>query len=111
MLIRVYFLVTMMIACALTVSQYIGWRFPLVATSPRLNPGVAMGVVVATETAWLATNVVALVVARKTWANPSGFTLKLLACAIAISFPLQLFLGHLAIRELLDFMDAALPSE
>ena len=102
---KILILITMMVAFAITVSQFIGWRFPLATTSAHgLNPILAIVIVIATEIAWFTTNVFAIVTVRKAWKNPPNFMCKLVAFAITLSLPSQVFLGHLAIRDLLAFM-------
>ena len=95
-----------MVAFASVVFQFTGWRFPLATTSARLlNPRLAIGVVICTEIAWFATNIYTVVVLKRCWKSPPGCMLQAEATIACVSFPIQVFLGHTAIRELIDFMD------
>ena len=94
-----------MIAFACAVSQFIGWRFPLATTSAStVNPNPGIWFVMITEIAWFATNVYTVILLRRNWRSPPGPTIHAVTAIVCISFPAQVFLGSLAIRDLRDFI-------
>ena len=101
------FLIAMMFAFVCVVSQFIGWQFPLTATATRsFNPKLSIAVVIATEILWLATNAYAVMVLRCNWKTPPGRARGVAAATVSLSFPAQVFLGHLAIRDLRTFLES-----
>lgn len=99
------FVVTSIFACGSLIACFIGWNYPL-ATTWRypFNGQVALGIVFVTEFVWFVTNIYAIQILRTSWKVPADLTSKTIAFVIAASFPAQVFLGHLAIRDLLTFV-------
>jgi|688.fasta_scaffold1059381_1 hypothetical protein len=90
------------ITCAAVVSSFVGWRHPLAATwSHPFTGRAALGIVLLAEGVWLASNVCAVQILRQSWTVSRNFFSRASAIAVAMSFPAQVFLGHLAIRDLL----------
>lgn len=95
-----------MAAFACLVSQFIGWRFPLAATSGSyLNPTVGMASVVVAEVAWFSTNVYTIIILRQHWKVPVGYVLQFVAAIVCVSCMAQVLLGHMAIRDLRTFLE------
>ncbi|RMF43998.1 MAG: hypothetical protein D6753_03710 [Planctomycetota bacterium] len=88
------------------VSQFIGWQFPLQTASPRLGPHLGMGIVLATEILWLITNGYTILILKRIWYSPPKRSHQIVAAMVCLSVVAQVFLGHLAIRDLRNMMAA-----
>ena len=105
MSLKLLFVVPLIVACASLIACFIGWNYPLATTWRfQFSGESALGIVFATEFVWFVTNIYAILLIRASGKASADFVNKVVACIIAISFPAQVFLGHLAIRDLLTFV-------
>lgn len=105
MTVKLLLMFVAMVALGAITCRWIGWEYPLAATETALfRPRSALIALVVIEIIWTMLNCVALFTVRAYWKSPGTVTNAFCGLFVVLSIVAQVFLGHLAFRDLNGLM-------